>query len=100
MGGKIRCDKAMTYREKLIESLTKADFHKGNYEGLYFKKLVEEEVTIRIIFEDYVTNKAEVYYAYSGKSFGDMSYETNCLYALGIEERALKFGGLCRKAVL
>lgn len=100
MGEKIRCDKAMTYKEKLIESLTKADFHKGNFEGLYFKKLVEEEVTIRVFFDDFMTNKAKVYYDYSGKSLGDMSYETNCLYALGIEERALNFGELCRKAVL
>lgn len=90
----------MTYKEKLIESLTKADFHKGNFVGLYYKKLVEEEVTIRVFFDDFVTNKAKVYYDYSGKSLGDMSYETNFLYALGIEERALKFGELCRKAVL
>ena len=53
----------MTYREKLIESLTKADFHKGYEEGLYFKKLVEEmdnysvdelEKEAKIIFADYI----------------------------------------------
>nr|DAP44045.1 MAG TPA: hypothetical protein [Caudoviricetes sp.] len=100
MDGKNRCDKAMTYRDKLTESLEKAGFHKGNYGGLYFKKLVEEQVLIRVISEDYVTNNAEVYNSYSGKSYGDMSYETNCLYALGIEEKARNFGEVCRKAML
>ena len=100
MGGKNRCDKAMTYRDKLTESLEKAGFHKGNYGRLYFKKLVEEQVLIRVIFEDYVTNNAEVYYSYSGKSYGDMSYETNCLYVCEIEEKARNFGELCEKAVL
>ena len=88
----------MTYREKLIESLTKADFHKGYEEGLYFKKLVEEGISIRVFF--YVNSSAQVYISYNGKGFGNMSFETNCLYACGIEERAKKFGEICRKAVL
>ena len=90
----------MTYREKLIESLTKAGFHKGYEEGLYFKKLVEEGISIRVIFDDNINSRAEVYMSYNGKGFGNMSFETNCLYAGGIEKRAKKFGEICRGAML
>ena len=90
----------MTYREKLIESLTKAGFHKGYEEGLYFKKLVEEGISIRVIFDDNINSRAEVYMSYNGKGYGNMFFETNCLYESEIEERAKKFGEICRKAVL
>ena len=90
----------MTYREKLIESLTKAGFHKGYDEGLYFKKLVEKGISIRVILYDNINSRAEVYMSYNDKGYGNMSFETNCLYAGEIEERAKKFGEICRGAML
>ena len=90
----------MTDREKLIESLTKADFHKGYEEGLYFKKLVEEGISIRVIIDDNINSRAEVYMSFEGKTIGNLYFTTNCLYACGIEERAKKFGEICRGAML
>ena len=90
----------MTYREKLIENLTKAGFERAYNEDMYYKDLNDEEVTIRVMFDDYVDCYAEVYMSCEGKTIGDLNFTTNCLYACGIEERAKKFGEICRGAML
>lgn len=90
----------MTYREKLIESLTKAGFERAYNEDMYYKDLNDGEVTIKVMFDDYVNCYAEVYMSYEGKTIGDLNFTTNCLYACGIEERAKKFGEICRGAML
>lgn len=90
----------MTYREKLIESLTKAGFQRLYNANIFDKDLDDEEVSIRVLFNDYADNYAEVYMSFEGKTIGSLNFTTNCLYACGIEERAKKFGEICRKAVL
>lgn len=90
----------MTYREKLIESLTKADFQRSYNANIFDKDLDDEEVSIRVMFNDYADSYAEVYMSFEGKTIGNLNFTTNCLYAGGIEERAQKFGEICRKAVL
>lgn len=52
------------------------------------------------MFNDYADGYAEVYMSFEGKTIGSLNFTTNCLYAGGIEERAKKFGEICRKAVL
>ena len=90
----------MTYREKLIESLTKAGFQRSYNANIFDKDLDDEEVSIRVLFNDYADNYADVYMSFEGKTIGSLNFTTNCLYAGGIEERAKKFGEICRKAVL
>lgn len=90
----------MTYREKLIESLTKAGFERAYNEDMYYKDLDDEEVSIRVLFNDYADFYAEVYMSFEGETIGDLNFTTNCLYACGIEERAKKFGKMCRGAML
>ncbi len=100
MGGKIKQGIEMTYKEKLIESLTKAGFERAYNEDMYYKDLNDEEVTIRVMFDDYVNCYAEVNMGCEGKTNGNLNFTTNCLYACGIEERAKKFGEICRGAML
>lgn len=90
----------MTYRDKLIESLTKAGFQRSYNANIFDKDLDDEEVSIRVLFNDYADFYAEVYMSFEGKTIGNLYFTTNCLYACGIEERAKKFGEICRKAVL
>ena len=90
----------MTYREKLIESLTKAGFQRLYNANIFDKDLDDEEVSIRVMFNDYADNYADVYMSFEGKTIGSLNFTTNCLYAYGIEKRAKKFGEICRKAVL
>lgn len=54
----------MTYREKLIESLTKAGFERGYNEDMYYKDLNDEEVTIRVMFgayADFEENEGDIW---------------------------------------
>ena len=90
----------MTYREKLIESLTKAGFQRLYNAYIFDKDLDDEEVSIRVMFNDYADGYAEVYMSFEGKTIGSLNFTTNCLYACGIEERAKKFGEICRGAML
>lgn len=90
----------MTYREKLIESLTKAGFQRLYNANIFDKDLDDEEVSIRVMFNDYADGYAEVYMSFESKTIGSLNFTTNCLYACGIEERAQKFGEICRKAML
>ena len=90
----------MTYKEKLIESLTKVGFQRSYNANIFDKDLDDEEVSIRVLFNDYADNYAEVYMSFEGKTIGSLNFTTNCLYASEIEERAKKFGEICRKAVL
>ena len=90
----------MTYREKLIESLTKAGFQRLYNANIFDKDLDDEEVSIRVLFNDYADNYAEVYMSFEGKTIGSLNFTTNCLYASEIEERAKKFGEICRGAML
>lgn len=76
----------MTYREKLIESLTKAGFERAYNEDMYYKDLDDEEVTIRVMFDDYVNCYAEVYMSCEGKTIGDLNFTTNCLYAAELKK--------------
>ena len=52
------------------------------------------------MFNDYADGYAEVYMSFEGKTNGSLNFTTNCLYAGGIEERAKKFGEICRGAML
>ena len=90
----------MTYREKLIDSLTKAGFQRLYSANIFDKDLDDEEVSIRVMFNDYADNYADVYMSFEGKTIGSLNFTTNCLYACGIEERAKKFGEICRGAML
>ena len=90
----------MTYREKLIESLTKAGFQRLYNANIFDKDLDDEEVSIRVLFNDYADNYAEVYMSFEGKTIGSLNFTTNCLYASEIEERALNFYEICRGAML
>ena len=54
----------MTYREKLIESLTKAGFQRSYNANIFDKDLDDEEVSIRVLFNDYADFYAEVYMSF------------------------------------
>ena len=90
----------MTYREKLIESLTKAGFQRSYNANIFDKDLDDEEVSIRVMFNDYADNYADVYMSFEGKTIGSLNFTTNCLYAYGIQRKAQKFGEICRGAML
>lgn len=90
----------MTYREKLIESLTKAGFQRSYNANIFDKDLDDEEVSIRVLFNDYADNYADVYMSFEGKTIGSLNFTTNCLYAYGIQRKAKKFGEICRGAML
>lgn len=90
----------MTYREKLIESLTKAGFQRLYNANIFDKDLDDEEVSIRVMFNDYADNYADVYMSFEGKTIGSLNFTTNCLYAYGIQRKAKKFGEICRKVML
>lgn len=90
----------MTYREKLIESLTKAGFQRLYNANIFDKDLDDEEVSIRVMFNDYADNYADVYMSFEGKTIGSLNFTTNCLYAYGIQRKAKKFGEICRGVML
>ena len=89
----------MTYRVKLIESLIKAGYQRSYNANIFDKDLDDEEVS-RVMFNDYADNYADVYMAFEGKTIASLNFTTNCLNACEIEERAKKFGEICRKAML
>ena len=90
----------MTYREKLIESLTKAGFQRSYNANIFDKDLDDEEVSIRVMFNDYADHYADVYMSFEGKTIGSLNFTTNCLYAYGIQRKAKKFGEICRGVML
>ncbi len=50
----------MTYRVKLIESLIKAGYQRSYNANIFDKDLDDEEVSIRVMFNDYADNYADV----------------------------------------
>ena len=60
MGEKFWYVKAMTYRVKLIESLIKAGYQRSYNANIFDKDLDDEEVSIRVMFNDYADNYADV----------------------------------------